>query len=78
MGKNGQRHWSLPVFAMHCLGLPLPGSPLAFLHPPLPCWLTRSHPHPSEEGRDGCSWDPTCCVCWWRCKLDDRVGKDMI
>ena len=30
---------SLPVFATHRLGLPLPGSPLAFLHPQLPCWL---------------------------------------
>jgi len=34
--ENGQRHMSLPVFATHCLGLPLHGSPLAFLHPQLP------------------------------------------
>ena len=37
-------------------GLPLPGSPLTFLHPQLPCWLTRSCPHPSEEGRSRCGW----------------------
>ena len=46
----------LPIFMTHYLGLPLPGSPLMFLHPQLPCCLTRSHPHPSEEGRGGCSW----------------------
>jgi hypothetical protein len=34
--ENGQRQMSLPVFATHCLGLPLHGSPLAFLHPQLP------------------------------------------
>ena len=35
-GENGQRQMLLPVFATHCLGLPLHGSPLAFLHPSLP------------------------------------------
>jgi hypothetical protein len=44
---------SLPVFAMHCLGLPLHGSPLAFLHPQLPVEIDA---HPSEEGRGGCGW----------------------
>ena len=55
-GENRQRHLSLPIFATHCLGLPLPGSPLVFLHPQLPCCLTRSCPHPSEERRGRCSW----------------------
>ena len=38
---------------IHCLGLPLHGSPLTFLRPQLPVdWC----PHPSEEGRGRCSW----------------------
>jgi len=35
MGENGQRLLSLPVFVTHYAGLPLPGSPLIFLHPQL-------------------------------------------
>jgi hypothetical protein len=42
------------VFRTHCLGLPVSGSPLAFLHPQILRLSTRSPPHPSSEGRGGC------------------------
>ena len=32
------------------------GPPSHFSTPQLPCWLTMSCPHPSEEGRGGCGW----------------------
>ena len=35
MGENGQRQKSLPIFVMYYVGLPLPESPLVFLHPQL-------------------------------------------
>ena len=54
----------LPIFITHCLGFPLPGSPLTFLHPKLPVdW----HSHPSEKRRGGCGWAAG--ICWWCCKL---------
>ena len=41
-------------WASHFLGPPSHFSTLQ-----LPRWLTMSHPHPSEEGRGRCGWDPT-------------------
>ena len=46
------------------MGLPLPGPPLAFLHPQLLRQSTRSRAHPSEEGRGRCGRDSSFYVCW--------------
>jgi len=37
----------------HWMGLPVPGSPLVFLHPQTLRLSTRSHPHPSKKRRAG-------------------------
>ena len=49
--ENEVRQKSYFVFLTHLSGLPLPGSPLAFLTPPFPCRATTSRLHSFGKGR---------------------------
>ena len=50
-GENKPRLSSRFVFGTYYAGLPLPGSPLAFLTPHFLCRVGITRPHPSGKGR---------------------------
>ena len=53
MEENGPQQMLWPIFVMHCVGLPLSGSPLIFPHPQSFVEQERTAHIPTERGGAG-------------------------